>query len=325
MIAGMVLMATFFSCEEMNERVLPRASGKSGELLVVIDSTYWNGSTGDAIREVFSQTQEGLPQQEALFDIIHLPHRSFAQIFKTNRNIIIVEVKEDSKNKLSINSDVWSKQQLIVSIAAPSPKIAAETIQKNGEALLDYFNSKENDRLQLKYLENEANPVSKQMKSQFHLQMRIDNLYTIAKRADDFLWVRKEKKVGEHPVSQGLFIYTYPYTSDSTFNVVNLVNKRNEFTKKYVQGSAEGTYMATYEEYTPKQKEVNINSLYAKELRGLWRVEGDFMGGPFINYTMVDEKRNLVISMDGYVYAPRFDKREYLRELEALIRSVQIK
>ncbi|MCB0408861.1 MAG: DUF4837 family protein [Flavobacteriales bacterium] len=56
----------------------------------------------------------------------------------------------------------------------------------------------------------------------------------------------------------------------------------------------------------------------------MWYVKGDFMGGPFINYTFVDEKRNKVISIDGYVYAPRFDKREYLRELEALIRSIKL-
>lgn len=320
-----VLLGLFlFSCEEMNERVLPRASGKSGELVVVVDSAYWNGSTGDAIRQVFSQPQEGLPQQEALFDIIHLPHRSFAQIFKTNRNIIIVEVKPESKNKLTINSDVWSKNQLIVSIAAPNGDIAAETVSKNGEALLDYFNNRENERLQLKYLDNGPNPVSKQIKTQFHANLRVDNLYTVAKRADDFLWIRKEKMVGEHPVSQGLFIYTYPYTSDSTFSVASLVDKRNYYTKKYVQGTSEGSYMQTYLEYIPKEKEVNINSMYTKELRGLWNVKGDFMGGPFINYTMVDEKRNMVVSIDGYIYAPRFDKREYLRELEALIRSVKI-
>lgn len=313
-----------FSCDEINEKVLPRATGKSGELLIVTDSLYWNHKTGDAIKQIFTETQEGLPQQEPLFDIIHLPHRSFAQIFKTNRNIIIVEIKPESKNKLTINSDVWSKNQLIVSISAPSDKIASETILKNGSALVDYFNDKENERLKLKYIQNPINPVSKQLKMQFHIDMKIDELYRIAKREDDFLWVRKEKMVGEHPVSQGLFVYSYPYTSDSTFNVNSLVEKRNYYTKKYVQGTGKGTYMQTYLEYIPKEKEIDIDGKYVKELRGLWYVKGDFMGGPFINYTLVDEKRNMVISIDGYVYAPRFDKREYLRELEALIRSIKI-
>jgi hypothetical protein len=129
--------------------------------------------------------------------------------------------------------------------------------------------------------------------------------------------------VGEHPVSQGLIIYTYPYVSDSTFDVANLVAKRNEFTKN-VQGTSEGTFMQSYIEFVPKEKEINLNGLYAKELRGLWHVKGDFMGGPFINYTFIDEKRNQVITVDGYVYCPRFDKREYLRELEAYILSIKL-
>jgi hypothetical protein len=148
-------------------------------------------------------------------------------------------------------------------------------------------------------------------------------LYRVAKRTDDFLWIRKEKLVGEHPVSQGLIIYTYPYVSDSIFDVANLVNKRNEFTKN-VQGTSEGTYMQSYVEFVPKEKEINLNGLYAKELRGLWHVKGDFMGGPFINYSFIDEKRNQVVTVDGYVYCPRFDKREYLRELEAYILSIKL-
>ncbi len=320
----LIFSGFFISCDEINEKVLPRATGKSGELLIVADSVYWNHQTGEAIKQIFTETQEGLPQQEALFDIIHLPHRAFAQIFKTNRNIIIVEIKPNGKNKLTINSDVWSENQLIVSISAPNDKVAAEMILKNGSALIDYFNDKENERLKLKYSQNAVNPVSKQIKMQFHVNMKLDELYNIAKREDDFLWVRKEKMVGEHPVSQGLFIYTYPYTSDSTFNVSSLVEKRNYYTQKFVQGSGKGTYMLAYDEYVPKEKEITLDGKYSKELRGLWYVKGDFMGGPFINYTFVDEKRNKVISIDGYVYAPRFDKREYLRELEALIRSIKL-
>ena len=80
--------------------------------------------------------------------------------------------------------------------------------------------------------------------------------------------------------------------------------------------------MTTYEEYIPKEREINLKGNYAKELRGLWHVQGDFMGGPFVSYSMVDEHRNRVITIDGYVYAPKFDKREYLRQLHALALTV---
>lgn len=82
--------------------------------------------------------------------------------------------------------------------------------------------------------------------------------------------------------------------------------------------------MQSYAEFVPKEREISMNGLYAKELRGLWFIKGDFMGGPYVNYTFVDEKRNQVICIDGYVFAPKFDKREFLRELEAFALSAKL-
>jgi hypothetical protein len=48
------------------------------------------------------------------------------------------------------------------------------------------------------------------------------------------------------------------------------------------------------------------------------------MGGPFINYTIINESTNKVIGIDGFVYAPQFDKRDYLRQLEAILTSVEL-
>ncbi len=322
---ALVLVAfAIFSCDTINERVLPRASGKSGNILVVVDSFYWNHHTGEAIMETFAKTQEGLPQREPMFDIIFIPHRNFAQIFKTNRNIIMVEVKPNSKNRLAINSEVWSKSQLIITITASTDEIAAETIRKNGVAIADYFNNKEIERLQLAGKQSKNAKVSSELKKRFNLDMNVDAYYHIASDDSNFVWLRKEKMAGEHPISQGLLVYSYPYISDSTFSVYSLTNKRNEITKKYIQGAVDSTYMQSYAEFVPKEREISINGFYAKELRGLWFIKGDFMGGPYINYTFVDEKRNQVICIDGYVFAPKFDKREFLRELEAFALSAKL-
>jgi hypothetical protein len=318
----LVLTSIFISCDDLNERVLPAISGKSGDLLVVADSNYWNNETGKAIQEIFSKEQEGLPQREALFNIIKIPHRSFARIFHTMRNIIMVEIKPGEKTKINITKDVWAKTQLVITVTAPNDKIAAQTLQKNGATLLAYFNDKEVERLQIKYKSNTNSKNAKYLEKKYNLKINIDDLYIVAKEEKDFIWLRKEKSVGEHPVSQGIIIYTYPYISDSTFEVNNLVSKRNTLTKEHVKGGAENSYMQTYLEYVPKEKEFNLKGIYVKELRGLWQMQGDFMGGPFISYSMVDEQRNRVITIDGYVYAPKFDKREFIRELEALALTV---
>ena len=318
----LIIPFSFFSCDEINERVLPSSTGKSGDLLIVMDSIYYNYSAGDAVKQIFSQEQDGLPQPEPLFNLIQVPHRSFARIFHPMRNIIMVTIKKDAKIKLTVRKDVWAESQLVVTITAPTGDIATETITKNAAVLLDYFNDKEIARLQAKFNVNANSKNSQIINEKFGLSLNLDELYTVAQEADDFMWLRKDKTAGGHQISQNIMIYTYPYVSDSTFEVEKLVAKRNYYTKKYIVGSNDDSYMLSYKEYVPIQKEVSLNGIYVNELRGLWYMHRDFMGGPFINYSLVDEKNNRVICIDGYVYSPKFDKREFLREQEALIKTI---
>ena len=146
-------------------------------------------------------------------------------------------------------------------------------------------------------------------------------------KVDDFsngFWLKKEKSIGEHQVIQGLSVYYSPYDQDSVFNTSNMVELRNLFTEKYIQGVRDSSYMQVYGEYLPETQEINLNGSYAVEYRGLWNMTNDLMGGPFLHYTFVDEENNRVINLDGFVFAPKFNKREYLRELEAIMKSVKV-
>ena len=61
--------------------------------------------------------------------------------------------------------------------------------------------------------------------------------------------------------------------------------------------------------------ELNVN---------LWEVKGQFMAGPFLNYQIkTNSKNNQQIMLDGFVYSPGTDKREYIFELEAIMRSLK--
>jgi hypothetical protein len=49
------------------------------------------------------------------------------------------------------------------------------------------------------------------------------------------------------------------------------------------------------------------------------------MSGPFINYAIEDKVNDRVVIVEGYVFAPSVAKRDYMFELEAIIKSVSIK
>jgi hypothetical protein len=68
----------------------------------------------------------------------------------------------------------------------------------------------------------------------------------------------------------------------------------------------------------------NFPTKYAVKVDGLWRVENDFMGGPFVSYTFLDPKNNQVVTLFGYVYYPNHKKRDKLLQVESILYSVNV-
>ncbi len=60
------------------------------------------------------------------------------------------------------------------------------------------------------------------------------------------------------------------------------------------------------------------------ETRGTWEVKNDYMAGPFLNYIIQDTINNRLLVMEGFVFSPSIQKRNYMVELEAIFRSLKI-
>ena len=82
--------------------------------------------------------------------------------------------------------------------------------------------------------------------------------------------------------------------------------------------------MTTEDILPPDYSEFEMEGRYFAKLRGLWKLENGFMGGPFISLSTVDEKRQRIVTVDGYVYAPSEEKREFLRQVESILYSLEI-
>ena len=64
-LAALTASATLLGCSDQPLVGLPPATGPAPEVLVVSDSTTWNGIVGDAVREVIAQPIPTLPNQQA--------------------------------------------------------------------------------------------------------------------------------------------------------------------------------------------------------------------------------------------------------------------
>ena len=59
-------------------------------------------------------------------------------------------------------------------------------------------------------------------------------------------------------------------------------------------------------------------------MRGTREVKNKFMAGPFVNYAIEDKANNRLLVLEGFVFAPSISKRDYIFELEAMIKSAKL-
>lgn len=328
-VVGFLVAISIFACGEIkmegdDKALLPKSSGKYGEVLVVVDTFFENRKTGEQIQEIFNKSLEGLPQQEPQFRTSTVPPKGFQSILKRSRNILKLSIGNGKKSGFKIEEDVWAKDQLMIHISAGNDVDAARILSKNIATIRNYFNEKELERLEFQYRGKPQKDVMETMAEEYKLSLLIPPGFVEMAKSETGFWLKKDKTIGQHQVLQGVSVTIRPYITDSIFNFEAMVPVRDEFTKEMIQGVRDSSFMAVYKEYLPVEQEINLNGFYAKEYRGLWNMENDFMGGPFLHYTLVDEKNNRVIELDAFVYAPKFEKREYLRELEAILKTFKL-
>jgi hypothetical protein len=50
------------ACNKENSDYLPKANGKPGEIVLIVDSMEWKGPLGTELRNIFHATVPGLPR-----------------------------------------------------------------------------------------------------------------------------------------------------------------------------------------------------------------------------------------------------------------------
>ena len=310
-----------------------KASGAPGRIVVVLDKPYWDTNLAKAIKETLGKPVETLPQEEPLFDVLMIDNSSFDKALKTNHSILIFEINKARKNvSLNFNDptkDIWAKGQKIYKISGGNTADITDQFLLYAPTLINELNASAITGLQEEYRENYNKAVKEELEATMRVSLNVPNTMNISENFNELIWmqqIRTKRSDGlNHEIQQGLLVYTYPFLDDSTFTLEYQLNKRDSILKKYIHGEKEGTYMMTErsKSFYPEYIEKEVKNNYVFEIKGLWKMKNSLMGGPFISVSQVDKKKNRVITVEGYVFAPKFQKQPYLRELEAMIYSLE--
>jgi hypothetical protein len=317
----MLSVSLLTSCGDgsKSKRIVSASSGNINNLQVIIDSELWLSRIGDELREVFSAEVVGLPQQEPLFSIRQMPPVVFTGFATKNRTILKIERDKPADTKFL--KDVYATPQAVVVISGNSAKEIIAEINKHAERIISTFKAteiKEKQRRMAKSLLKD-----KSIEETLGITIKPPSAYRIAKQEGNFFWLRRDIDNGD----ANLMIYEMPLdaVSDGENAINDIIKMRDSIGKVHIPGPIEGSYMITEEAYTPFLNTTIIDNKPAFETKSTWEVKDAFMAGPFVNYAVKDEVNNRLIVLEGFVFAPSKSKRDYIFELEAIIRTLKIK
>jgi len=313
-----LLSLVLLSCDDGKRIYIADSSGNLNMVNIISDNNLWESALGEEVRLQMAQDAEGLPQQEPLYKLKHIPSKAFTDFAKKNRTFIKFSLAEE--NRIEFARDSFARPQLGVFIEA-----------KNEEGLIKVFTDNQ-DRIFAEINNIEINEkwrrVSKSLgddkvfKENLGISLKFPSAYRLAEQdSEDFIWLRKDIEKG----SMEIFAYEVPISAVENEDPVisNIVKIRDSIGKVHVPGPRKGTYMITEEIYMPYLYKTKINGHFAYETRGTWVVKDVFMGGPFLNYAIKDEKNNRYIIVEGIVFKPTAEKRNNVFEIESIAKSVK--
>ena len=325
---SMALMAlVLFSCGGNGKKggkslFTPVSSGRPYEMLVVIDKGMWERPAGRALFDALDMDVPGLPQPERSFRISQVGPNNFERGFRIFRNIIDVDIQDIyTQPQLKYSRDSYSSPQMIMTIQAPDEQSFEEFVKNNKRTIVDFFTKAEMNR-QINLLKKEhSSLVSTKVGSMFGCDVWIPADMERYKEGEDFLWASNDRNTSD--VSMNFVIYSYPYTDKDTFTKDYFVHKRDSVLKINIPGSREGQYIQTDADYVDV-KNFSVKGEYAFEARGLWYMENDMMGGPFVSHARVDRPNGRVVVVEGFIFAPEKAKRDLMRKMEASLYTLKL-
>lgn len=315
---SLLMMLILTGCSS-NEAVKLQPVGRQGDMLLVIDDSVKNTNGGIFLQKLLLQPVLGLPQEEELFTLSVTPQRTFSKQLKALRNIIVVQPSDNKhRDTILFYHNVWASDQAVAMIYSSSGNNLYNTLNNNEIELINFFKNAERARLTVA---NEKYPnltVMEDIKKQWGISLTVPNTYLKNKSNQSFTWLSQEGPV----FSIGILIYDFPYVGERSFTREYLINKRDSVLKVNLAGPSNGSYMSTELDFPVIYKTLTIENQPIAELQGLWKVNGDMMGGPFLSHAHYDKANNRVLVTEGYVYSPeKPNKRNLMQQAEAILWS----
>ena len=354
LLSILVLLGLLISCSQSSDRstafqVKPSALGVMNEIVVITDDDLWTSIVGDTTQHFFEGIFPLTPRPEPIFDIRQYQVKDiYAQPFKKELRTYMVianlddteseatkfvikdlgqerieRAKTDPSFNTSIGRDKWATGQLIIYVFAHGTDKLAAAVEQNFNGISSKIN--EHDALQLSqltYARGSNKGMTSDMIERYGAEIDLPNDYDLALdkiEEDGLYWFRKETKLG----AMNIAFRIYDYESKDMLTKEAAKTRFNKY-GRYVSSEEANTYAVINDRDLPiLEFDRTVSTRFTREWRGIWEMENDFMGGPFISYALVNETAGKLLVIDSFIFAPGVKKRDMLQQVDLIVKRIK--
>jgi len=294
------------------------SNGKAGELILITDDQFFTDTLKKQVINVLTQPQPAINQIEPMFDLLNFSDQEFKGTFQRHRNIVHFDINPDySSNRITIEKNVWASPQIYVHIKGTNADTCVKMFLDQQNDFMPLLYENDLKRLQTFYQNNKNAGIEAKIKEKFGYSISVPQHYFIAREEPNFIWLRFRTAKND----RFIMIFKTPLKDLSR---ESLIKNRNEITKNYIPGAIKGSYPIVAEnDGFPLYAPYTLGTKEGFEMRGMWESVKDHMGGSFYSFSFLDPSGENCITIDGFVYAPQEQKRDYIREVEAIVKSLK--
>ncbi len=310
------------ACKNKEESKVPldkgayaRSSGRPNSLTIVMANRFWEGAIGETLRKYLAAPVPGLPQEEPMFTIRQMPSTAFTGFANKSRCFLKIEANKEVGFEVLKNK--YARPQTGIVITGRTDDEIISTFEAHKAEIIESFKAVE----LLNKQQIVKTPLKiKDLDKNLGISLSAPKSYRVAKASKDFYWIRKNISHG----TMNITVYEVPvgFFKDSLSIAKNIIKMRDTYGGDHIVVDEGGRFI-TEAAYSPYFKETNIANFDSYETRGTWEVKNKWMAGPFINYVIKDTKKNRLLVLEGFVFAPSINKRDYMFELEAILKTVK--
>jgi hypothetical protein len=350
-VLALVLVPVLSACEDDYR---PRAIGKEGEVTVVMDSSHWTGSVGDALRGNVTPWVETLPVSERYFQIRHLEltsERTYESI-QDLKNVVVVAPLSDSTNEASFlrrrlsdqareaieggqvavvdKPNLWRRSQRVYFVTAATPDALADALQEQGSTIRSTFQEVTLQRMKKEMYDTDRQyAVEDSLMARHGFALNVQNTFQVAvdttTASGGVVWLRRLLA----KTRREFLVYYLDDASPSRLTPEWVHATQDSLTRKYMQGNVAGFVRTDYRRPLDTEQ-ISFLDRYGYKVEGLWRMvvptgDDEFRsagsGGPFVTYAFYDQAQDRIYLLTGSVFAPGFDKLQFVRQMEVMART----